>query len=103
MDFGILFRELAQGASLPNVEWKFHPTRQWRFDYAWPAGMVACELDGGQWKTGGGRHNTDADRDKLNEAAAMGWRVLRFSHRQLEDDPTHCVELVLRALEVNGG
>jgi hypothetical protein len=74
--------------------------RRWRFDFAWPALKVAVECDGGQHSSyGGGRHNTDADREKLNAAAAMGWRVLRFSRTQLEDEPEQCIGVVLLALE----
>jgi very-short-patch-repair endonuclease len=75
------------------------PVRKFRFDYAWPARLVAVECDGGQHAPGGGRHNTDEDRFKLNLAAALGWRVLRFSGAQLRTDPAGCVALVRRALE----
>jgi hypothetical protein len=61
------------------AEHRFHPTRRWRFDYAWPALRVALEIDGGSG--GYGRHSRPggmrADHEKLNTAAAMGWRVLR--------------------------
>lgn len=66
-------------------EHRFHPTRRWRFDLAWPDRKLAVEVDGGQWMAGGGRHNSDADREKLNAAAIAGWRVLRYSPRQLDD------------------
>lgn len=81
-------------------EYRFHPTRKWRFDAAWPAQALACEVDGGQWVARGGRHNTDKDREKLNEAAAMGWRVVRFSADMLKTDPLGCLEVLRRALEV---
>jgi hypothetical protein len=84
----------------PQRETRFHPTRLWRFDLAWPAVRLACEVDGGQFMAGGGRHNTDADREKINHAAALGWRVLRFSPQQIAADPDGCVALLRRALEV---
>lgn len=81
-------------------EHKFHATRKWRFDYAWLAPYrVAVEIDGGQWVAGGGRHNRDSDREKLNHAAAEGWRVLRFSTQQVEREPDACIELLRRALQ----
>ena len=88
------------GADLPPAtpEYRFHPVRKWRFDYAWPAQRVALELDGGQWAARGGRHNTDGDREKLNAAAACGWRVVRFSRTML-DDPAACVAIVRAAVE----
>lgn len=60
-------------------EYRFHPTRRWRFDYAWPEHHVALEIDGGSG--GYGRHSRPggmrADHEKLNTATAMGWKVLR--------------------------
>ena len=80
-------------------EHRFDAARRWRFDYAWPSQRVAVEIDGGQWVRNGGRHNRDSDREKLNQAAAQGWRVLRFSTQQVERDPQGCVELLRRALQ----
>lgn len=62
-------------------EYKFHQTRKWRFDYAFPFLMIAVEVDGGVWT--GGRHINPAgyinDMEKLNTAASMGWLVLRIT------------------------
>lgn len=62
-------------------EYKFHPARRWRFDYAFPFLMIAVEVDGGVWT--GGRHINPAgyinDMEKLNTAASMGWLVLRIT------------------------
>ena len=62
----------------PLPEFRFHPTRKWRFDYAWPLAMLALEVDGGVWTQG--RHTRGAgaiaDMEKLSEAAILGWRVL---------------------------
>lgn len=80
-------------------EYRFDEKRKWRFDCAWPTERVAVEIDGGQWVANGGRHNRDSDREKLNNAAAMGWRVLRFSTQQVDRDPGGCVELLRRALQ----
>ena len=86
----------------PTAEYRFHPTRKWRFDWAWPmhpGHPVAVEVDGNAWGVaGGGRHATDADRDKLNHAAALGWIVFRFSPQQLVNDPWQCIALVAQAL-----
>lgn len=89
------------GPDLPphEREARFHPSRRWRFDFSWKAARVAVECDGGQFAHGGGRHATDADRDKLNHAGALGWRVLRFSPQQIARDPAGCVALIRRALE----
>lgn len=66
------------------AEHRFHPTRMWRFDYAISEHRIAIEIDGGVWIEG--RHNRPkgyiADLDKFNNAAALGWRVLKFTPQQ---------------------
>lgn len=79
-------------------EHRFHQKRRWRFDLVWIEEKLAVEIDGGQWKPGGGRHNTDADREKMNAAALLGWRVLRFSASKMESDPIAFVDEILIAL-----
>jgi len=63
----------------PETEVSFHPSRKWRFDYAWPAAKIALEVEGGVWTQG--RHTRGSgfvkDMDKYNAAAVLGWRVLR--------------------------
>ncbi len=67
------------GLPVPVSEYKFHPTRKWRFDYAWPELKIALEVEGGVWS--GGRHTSGkgftADMEKYNAAVASGWAVLR--------------------------
>ena len=70
-----------------RYEFRFHPTRKWRFDVAWPDAKVALEIEGGVWQYG--RHNRAAsylrDMEKYNEAASMGWMVLRCPWEWVED------------------
>ena len=58
------------------------PARKWRFDFAWPDGKLAVEVEGGT-RFGLSRHSRgagfDKDAEKYNEAAIRGWTVLRFS------------------------
>lgn len=79
----------AHGVPAPKTEYKFHPERKWRFDYAWEYDFldgpsseiikVALEVEGGVWT--GGRHTSGAgfikDMEKYNAAACLGWFVLR--------------------------
>lgn len=66
-------------------EYKFHPTRRWRFDYALPQHKIALEVEGGVWT--GGRHIRPqgflGDIEKYNTAALMGWRVFRTTPDEL--------------------
>ena len=65
-------------------EYRFHPVRKWRFDFADVKNKIAVEIDGGVWKRG--RHNHPLgfikDQDKLNSATALGWRVFRYSTQE---------------------
>ncbi len=67
-------------ASDSCAEFRFHPTRKWRADFAIPSIRLLIEIDGGIWS--GGRHTRGGgfigDMEKLNAAACLGYRVLRF-------------------------
>jgi len=73
------------GLPEPQRELRFHDTRRWRFDLAWPVLRIAVEVDGGIWNYG--RHNRAsgwlADQEKLNEAAILGWRILHVTPAQV--------------------
>lgn len=66
-------------------EYKFHPVRKWRFDYAIPEHKIALEVEGGVWT--GGRHTSSVgfikDMEKYNTATLMGWRVFRTTPDEL--------------------
>lgn len=68
----------------PVTEHRFHSTRRWRFDLAWPDRKVAVEIDGGGWVNG--RHSRgggiEKDAEKFAEATLLGWRVFRCSPKQ---------------------
>jgi very-short-patch-repair endonuclease len=67
-------------------EHRFHDTRAWRFDFAWPGRRVALEVEGGT--RSGGRHTRpqgfEDDAEKYNEAALLGWLVLRVTGAQVK-------------------
>jgi very-short-patch-repair endonuclease len=81
-------------------EYRFVNSRKFRFDFAIVTEhtRIGIEVDGGQFAHRGGRHATDADREKLNFAAELGWRVFRYSPQQLTADPQGCIDQVCRAL-----
>lgn len=82
----VLLAELERAG---HVGWKrehrFHPTRQWRFDCAHTALMLAIEVEGmkGSGKNPAGGHRGikgfREDIEKYGEAFALGWAVLRVS------------------------
>lgn len=75
----------SHGLPEPVQEHRFHPTRRWRFDYAWPHIKVALEIEGGAWTNG--RHNRAtgflADMEKYNAATVLGWQLLRVTPSKL--------------------
>lgn len=70
-------------------EYKFHPTRKWRFDFAWPVVKVALEMEGGVFTHG--RHSRgkgfEMDCHKYNAAGILGWRVFRVTGDMVNDGP----------------
>lgn len=79
-------------------EFRFHPTRKWRYDYAIPQHKIAIEVEGGVWTEG--RHIRPKgfveDMDKYNAAAVMGWRVLRITPNTLLNTAT--LEMIRQAI-----
>lgn len=86
----------------PVMEHKFHPRRKWRFDFAWCDEMLALEVEGGVYS--GGRHTTGpgfiGDCEKYNEAALLGWKVIRVTSDHIDDGSA--VDWVRRALVPQG-
>lgn len=86
------------GLPEPEREYRFHPTRRWRFDFAWPDSMLAAEVEGGVWSRG--RHTRGkgfvADCIKYNQAVMMGWAIVRFTGSMIEDGTAlNCLERLL--------
>jgi very-short-patch-repair endonuclease len=75
------------GLPEPVAEHRFHPTRKWRIDYAWPEQKLALEVEGGVFIQG--RHvrgiGMVKDMEKYGELAVMGWRLLRVTPKQIRD------------------
>ena len=81
---------------MPVTEHQFAKAwkRKFQFDWAFLRYKIAVEVDGGQFAYRGGRHSGDKDREKMNIAAALGWRVFHFSPQMLDSDPVACVRIV---------
>ena len=80
------------------AELRFHPTRDWCFDFAIVEAKVAVEVEGGLYN--GGRHFRPEgflrDMEKYNEAAACGWLLIRVLPSELLTMRT--VRLIVRAV-----
>lgn len=68
------------------AEYRFHPRRMWRFDFAVPDVRVAIEYDG---LMGGKAHRSIGmvakDSAKINAAQTLGWIVVRVNAISLKD------------------
>jgi len=71
----------------PVREHVWHPTRKWRFDFAFTDRQVAVEIEGGVYIQG--RHTRGRgiieDMQKYNEATRLGWQVYRFPVDAVKD------------------
>ena len=92
MTFAITFEVLLHELDipLPTPEYRFAPPRRWRFDYCWQKEKVALEVEGAVWTRG--RHTRGAgflkDMEKYNEAARLGYLVIRTTPKALFNDAT---------------
>lgn len=95
--FAYWLQVLAPDIPYPQEEYRFDASRRWRFDFAWPEKLLAVECNGGKWRTGGGRHNTAADYEKMQAACALGWRVFPVLPEQLNNDPAGLIDRLREA------
>lgn len=103
--FWLQLMALSDSVPMPSPEYRFHPVRLWRIDFAWPALKLAVELEGGIWTHG--RHTrgagVKADMEKYNALAKMGWVLLRYDGAAVRSgDAAREVEAYLRNVAPRG-
>ena len=80
-------------------EFRFHPSRKWRSDFAHLPSRTLIEIEGGIWVRG--RHTSPrgfaADAEKYLEAALAGWRVIRLVDDQIK---TPVIERIVALINV---
>jgi very-short-patch-repair endonuclease len=80
----------AIGIIRPTPEYQFDDVRKWRFDFAWPEVHIAIEIEGGISKYKPGRHmhaqGYQHDLDKYNAGTSYGWRIFRFSSKDIQEN-----------------
>ena len=85
----MLFLECLAFPYVLIAEFKFHPTRKWRFDYAYKTPKIAIEYEGMPYRVAKSGHSTikgyTSDLEKYNEACILGWKVLRFNAKMIEN------------------
>jgi very-short-patch-repair endonuclease len=70
---------------MPEREYRFCPTRKFRFDFAWPRQKIAVEVQGAIWRKGAHSSGVGLQRDyeKYNLAQLLGWKLLQFEARAI--------------------
>jgi len=103
------FAFYARAFKLPPFvrEYRFHETRQWRLDFAWPQFRVGVEIQGGVWRPGGGAHSRpgmiERDMEKHNALVMRGWWMLLVTPKQVQDGSAmQLVDELLRIVQGSG-
>lgn len=84
-----MFSKICMSLGLPEPisEYRFHPVRKWRIDWAWPEIKLAIELEGGVW-TSHSRHTRGSgfvkDMEKYNAMTELGWHLLRYEPSRID-------------------
>lgn len=77
-------------------EHQFHPVRKFRFDFVIPSHKIAIEYEG--IISGKSRHTTiggyTRDTEKYNLATICGWRVLRYTAKNISSLRADLVQLM---------
>ena len=111
----LLTLQVVFGGDQVETEYRFHPTRRWRFDYAVPNLKIAVEYQGHGQMSGrkndhvGGHASVKGlanDCQKFNEAQILGWKVIKFtalhfSERQRAANKLHNVFDTLMLIKVD--
>jgi very-short-patch-repair endonuclease len=83
-EFERRFRALVRQAGLPQPLVS-HRIGRYTADFVWPHALVIVETDG--WRTHRHRAAFEHDRGRDAELAALGYIVVRFTWRQVRDQP----------------
>lgn len=84
--FSVLWNRL--GGPELEAEFRFHPARKWRFDFAHHPSKIAVEIEGGQFCQGRHQRPLGFEQDcfKYNAAILLGWRVFRLTGKMITSD-----------------
>lgn len=79
------------------------PFGEWRIDAADEPSRVAVEINGGRWQSGGGKHSTPRDREKVRQLQLAGWIVLEYLTEELTADPVRVIRQIAGAVRGRRG
>lgn len=98
----LLARQL-DAMKIPYIkEFQFHPERKWRADFRIDGYPILVECEGGIWSQG--RHTRgkgfEGDCEKYNQAAILGYHVLKGSTQQVKSGRLlRDIENLIKALD----
>jgi len=89
---------------IPVRNFRFHTTRKFEIDWAWPALKIGVEIQGGIWV--GGAHarpmNIARDMTKHNLLLDAGWRVWHYTPKEVMDGVAiEHIDKILRAADTS--
>lgn len=87
------FHRLIKHAGLPSPAINAY-IEGFKIDAVWRTHRIAVELDG--WAHHHTRHSFEADRERDASLTTAGWRVVRFTYRQVVDRPDHVLSTLRR-------
>lgn len=125
--FDTQLRVLGYDLPLPEPDYKFHPSRNWAVDRAWPDLKIAVEIEGGghgmrvkchncgvnvRARKGDGSLGREiriggwharrtrylADVEKYNSLSALGWLLFRFTNEDIIGNPFDMVDQIREAI-----
>jgi len=98
-----------------KTQFRFHPERQWRFDFCFPTHMLAVEVQGlsapryskkGKLQLGGHQSidGIKKDLEKYDEAMRLGWKVYCCEQGMVESGRAlKTIEVLLGLVEMPQG
>lgn len=92
-----LLRRAGVTGSTPQYRVRLPSGRFAFIDIAFPEQRLAIEVDGRR-SHGKDAAQFESDRTRQNELIAAGWRVLRFTWRNLRDDPDGVIRKIIQLL-----
>ena len=94
-----------ESAGIPDFvcEHRFHPTRRWRFDIAWPEIKLAVEVEGGIYTHGRHTRGVGFEQDLRKYAAAMelGWNIYRCSGNMIKSG--EALDTIEKLIDLSNG
>lgn len=84
LEIALLAQIEAESLPKPHCEYRWHPTRKWRLDFAWPqeGRSVGVEVQGMVHRI---KARFKADIEKRAELLLAGWRVLEVDGDSIRD------------------